>query len=97
MDRSEAQAEVLRHINAGYGEPEDSLIILEDSTIEKPYGWIFFYQSRTYLETGDASYMLAGNGPVVFVGDDRSIHRLGTALPVAEEIERFEHDLLGRS
>lgn len=28
-------------------------------------GWAFYYQSREYIETGDFSSMLLGQGPVV--------------------------------
>ena len=38
--------------------------VVEGSTIEKPWGWIFFYQSKKYLETGLFMHRLAGNGPV---------------------------------
>jgi Immunity protein 35 len=39
-------------------------VVVEESTIDKPWGWIFFYQSRKYLETGIFMHRLAGNGPV---------------------------------
>lgn len=39
-------------------------VVVEGSTIEKPWGWIFFYQSKKYLETGSFADRLAGNGPV---------------------------------
>jgi hypothetical protein len=29
------------------------------------HGWIFFYNSRRFLETGALADMLAGNGPIV--------------------------------
>lgn len=28
-------------------------VIIEDETIERKYGWFFFYQSREYMETGN--------------------------------------------
>jgi hypothetical protein len=39
-------------------------VVVEESTIEKPWGWVFFYQSKKYLETGIFMHRLAGNGPV---------------------------------
>lgn len=38
-------------------------VILEEETIEKEWGWVFFYQSKQYVETGDFRCMLGGNAP----------------------------------
>jgi hypothetical protein len=40
-------------------------IILEQHTREEPFGWIFFWSDRRYIETEDPKYFVAGNGPVV--------------------------------
>ncbi len=93
---SKARTKVLTYLNAEVQEGEDRFAILDNSTLDKTYGWIFFFQSQTYLETGDDAHMLIGNGPVVFLVADGSIHQLGTALPVEDEIERFERELLER-
>ena len=45
--------------------PENDFVTVEEGTIEKPYGWVFFYNSRKYLETGEIRYAIAGNGPVI--------------------------------
>lgn len=44
---------------------DDSLIVLDDFTIEKPYGWIFFYDSKLYQETKETRYIIAGNSPII--------------------------------
>lgn len=44
---------------------EDSLIILDEFTIEKPYGWIFYYTSKLYYETQNSQYAIAGNSPII--------------------------------
>ncbi len=64
--------------------------IFDERTIRKPYGWIFLYQSEAYVRSGDPSDLLAGNGPVVVLERDGTVHRLGTAYPVEQEIEMFE-------
>ncbi len=38
--------------------------IIEEETIERAFGWILFYNSTEYVETGIDRYLLAGNGPV---------------------------------
>jgi hypothetical protein len=44
---------------------EDKLVIIDKYTVEKPYGWIFSYNTQKFLETGDYSYSVVGNGPVI--------------------------------
>ena len=44
---------------------EDPFVIVDSLTLEKPYGWVFFYNSRKFVETGLLQYRLAGNGPVI--------------------------------
>ena len=41
------------------------LVITEQHTIEKPYGWIFFFQSKLFLETQDAKYIALGTYPFI--------------------------------
>jgi len=37
--------------------------IVREAVIAKPYGWIFFYQSKEFLDDGTPSAQLAGNAP----------------------------------
>jgi len=72
----------------------DGIELVQDATIAKPYGWIFFYQSSAYLQNPeDFSLALAGNAPVIIDRDSGEIILLGTALPTAEYLKRFEDKL----
>jgi hypothetical protein len=64
--------------------------IMEDRTIRKSYGWIFFYNSNVYLETRNPLEALGGNGPIVVMQADGHIHPLGSALAPAASIAEFE-------
>jgi hypothetical protein len=68
-------------------------VILDDETIEKPWGWVFFYQSKEYLETGDFVYMLAGNAPYLVNRHTGEIIKTGTAEPIEYYIEQYETSL----
>jgi hypothetical protein len=68
-------------------------VIVDEGTIEKPYGWVFFYNSRTYLETGDYSYQLAGNGPVIVNKVDGDVQFFGANEHPETLIERYEQNL----
>ena len=68
----------------------DSLVIVEHATIEKEYGWIFFYNSRKYLETKKERYQLYGGIGVVVEKADGCVHELGSAGGAEYQIELYE-------
>jgi hypothetical protein len=63
LEKSEAEELVSRRLEqmAPLGE---QFVVVEEKTIERTFGWIFFYNSKTFLETGNPICRLAGNGPV---------------------------------
>lgn len=68
-------------------------VVLEDKTIDKPYGWIFFYQSRKFVESGDPLEGYAGNAPLIFNRVFGEYRVTGTAHPIERYIEEYEHGL----
>jgi hypothetical protein len=58
-------------------------VLLERST-ETEKGWVFFYNSKEFIETGHISFALAGNGPLL-VAPDGTVRHLGSARPWQEE------------
>ena len=50
---------------AGYVNPKVKLQILAESTEEYDFGWIFYYNSAKFIETGDFREALAGNAPLI--------------------------------
>jgi hypothetical protein len=65
------------------------LAIDEAATREEPSCWVFFYNSRAYIETGSFSHALAGNGPIVVDKDTGALHELVTARSVDEQLEEL--------
>jgi hypothetical protein len=63
-----------------------------DATIDKPYGWVFFYNSREWLATKDSKWALGGNAPII-VGIDGEIRVTGTAHPVEHYLSEYEATL----
>ncbi len=77
------------------GSPNQPLMaILEDSTIEREWGWVFFYQSAQYLETGNPKDQLAGNAPYIVNRQTGELVATGTAWPIEKYIEDYETRLL---
>ena len=57
----------------------DEFDIVSHETVEAK-GWIFFYNSKEFVETGNPSSALAGNGPI-FVDRNGVLKVLPTAVP----------------
>lgn len=91
ITREEAKARVEQELSASYdGMTDDALLVLDDATLEKSWGWVFFYTSRRYHETGDFRYALAGNAPYLVERATGRLHATGTAYPTADYIANYE-------
>jgi hypothetical protein len=66
------------------------LVLLEQNTLERGFGWVFFYDSRQHVETGNIRYALAGNAPIV-VTKAGVVHQTGTAMPLERYLSRYEN------
>ena len=69
---------------------DDEIIILDQETIEKPWGWVFFYTSRKWFETNDVIYAIAGNAPILVEKATGTLFETGTAYPIEHYIAQFE-------
>lgn len=90
MDENTAKEAVLKHLNAKYTVPGDELVILDERTRATSYGWVFFFNSRRFLETRDILHALGGNGPVVFERDTRKIVELPSHSRPDDVIRQYE-------
>jgi hypothetical protein len=90
MTKVEATQIALRHVKGKEQEVGCELVLLKDKTLERQFGWVFFYDSRLHAETGDFRHALAGNAPIVVMRGDGKIHETGTALPLEEYLRQFE-------
>jgi hypothetical protein len=68
----------------------NEIIIVDEATIERPWGWVFFYTSRKWHETRDVRYALAGNAPLIVDKTQGDIYVTGTAYPIAYYIANYE-------
>lgn len=59
-------------------------VIVDELTLEIDIGWVFYYDSKDYLESGDFSDRLADNAPLVVSKRDGHVYVTGTALPLEE-------------
>ena len=62
------------------------VVIDDKATRETPTCWIFFYNTRTYLEAGSTRQALAGNAPILVLKDDPSAFFGRTDVPIEEQV-----------
>ena len=66
------------------------LMLIESATMEKTYGWIFFYNSRQYIEEGNMSLALAGNTPLIVERRSGKLTVTGTARSIEYYSDLYE-------
>jgi hypothetical protein len=69
--------------------PDFTPVIVDAWTLEREFGWVFFWDSEEHQRTGDFRSALAGNAPPIVDRHDGSIHVTGTAHPVEFYIEEY--------
>lgn len=67
--------------------------IVREATIAKPYGWVFYYQSKEFLDEGIASAQLAGNAPILVDRHTFELRVTGTAKPLEQYLKDYEKSL----
>jgi len=67
----------------------DEFVIFDESTIQIDSGWVFFYNSKEFVETGNPVSSLGGNGPI-FVKFDGSVHCLPTSTTWELSLKNME-------
>ncbi|MDA8021082.1 MAG: YrhB family protein [Thermoanaerobaculia bacterium] len=89
ISKRDAYEKVCRFLKGMSEELGIALAVLEDSTREYSFGWVFFYQSKAYMQTGELSDLLAGNAPIIVDRRDGSLVTTGTALPLETYLDRY--------
>lgn len=68
--------------------PEASFVVLEKETVEKPFGWVFFYEPRAAAT--DPTAVVPGAGPLVVHRHDGSTAFLSSSVPPDAAIAEYE-------
>ena len=90
IDCEGARAVVRQQLAAMPSLPDDEWVILDEQTIERDWGWVFFYDSRKHQQTADPRLQVAGNAPYFVRRADGSVFVSGTAYPIEFYIKDFE-------
>jgi hypothetical protein len=78
-------AELERPAESQYTDDPTDLVVIDECTIERDWGWVFFYTSDRYLKTRDIRYALAGNAPYIVNRHTGEVRVTGTAQPIEYE------------
>jgi hypothetical protein len=68
----------------------DEDLVLLARTVETSATLAYTYQTSEFVATGDFTYALAGNGPILVNKVTGRVEVAGTALPVEDYIQKFE-------
>ncbi len=72
------------------------VVIVDSLTVEREFGWVFYYNSREFLETGDARKALYGNLPIIVNRHTGGLRYLSFKQHTLEEsIAEYEAELSG--
>lgn len=87
MNYEDARIQVLADLEKIFGK---GIVLVDTATIEKPYGWVFFYNTEEYVKTRNPDVALMSNTPFIFTKSGEKFYlRLSCSVQEAvEEIER---------
>lgn len=97
LTKNEARTLVLAELEqpaeSQYPDDPTDLVVIGECTIERDWGWVFFYTSDRYLKTRDIRYALAGNAPYIVNRHTGEVRVMGTAQPIEYYIAEYERRL----
>lgn len=96
MTRDEAAARVRSELDRkprGWRRRPEEFVVVDELTREFPWGWVFFYNSRQFIETRDPLDALGGNAPFIVNRDTGEIRMTGTANSIKHYIREYEATL----
>jgi hypothetical protein len=96
IDRAAAE-QIAREAIRTQAAPDADVVVMTEHTLERPVGWVFFYNTRAFVETGDFSQSLIGNAPVLVDRCDGSVHFIATSRPVEDAVAEYASRTAGGS
>ena len=69
------------------------VVVVDARTVERDFGWVFRYESRKALETGDVKEAISGNGPIVVDRHSGRLRRFGSLVSTERAISQYEAEV----
>lgn len=70
--------------------PQRQFVLLPEQTIERPFGWVFFYVPKRVKESGNSGDLIPGNRPLVVYRANGGTEYLSSSVPPAKAISGLE-------
>jgi hypothetical protein len=90
IDRAKAETIAQEHLAEIFPHSVEEVGIDHRETIEKEYGWIFFYNTKQFLETGNMMHSLGGNAPLLVEREGGALVELPTYQPLDDSLREYE-------
>jgi hypothetical protein len=78
-------------------EVELGLELLIADVIEHDFGWVFFFNTKEFLKTGNSSSGFAGNSPLIFDRADGAVYITITADTLEHALESYRRGIRTRA
>lgn len=87
----EARRRALQFVRENFlAETKNEPALIEDQTIEMPWGWVVFWNTLLYTETGDLEHAVIGPEPICVDRRKGTVASVLSDKPLNREIRRFE-------
>jgi hypothetical protein len=91
INKSEAIDLVEQMLNLGFQDNEAGrLKVVDERTIKRDYGWIFFYNTERYLMSKERRFGAIGNGPIAFLVASKHMYKLRSDISLGDALSEFE-------
>ena len=74
--------------------PKHHLVVVSER--EYDFGWVFFYNTKEFVDSGDPVLGLVGNAPLIVDRTDGQLYVSGTAHPLEHYIEEYRKGIRHR-
>lgn len=64
--------------------------IIDNLTEENSEYWVFYYNTDVFIKTGNLSFALAGNGPILVDKYQGTLYKTGTSKPLEHYLKYYE-------
>jgi hypothetical protein len=74
------------NIDFNLSENGDCVKIITEKTLILKTGWVFFYNSSKFLDSGDGEFMLLGNKPIFVEMSTGDIMYIRMDIPISDQL-----------
>ncbi len=85
-----ARAKAIHVLETRLTPPGLEFVLVDNANPESAFAWVFFYDNKKHIESGDYRDALAGAGPILVDKLDGTVHTFGSAFAGAKCIAKYD-------